>query len=135
MPTEIALSVPITLITTALLAMLNLGISIYVGMRRGKTKVSLGDGGNEVMMQATRMHGNFAEYVPIPLIMMLAIEVSSGPAWLLHVIGDTLLLGRLLHAYGLHSAAGQTMGRGFGMLLTYISYLFAIGGCFYLAFR
>jgi len=135
MPAEMSMSVPITLITTALLAVLNLGISIYVGMRRGKNKVSLGDGGNESMLQATRMHGNFAEYVPIPLIMMLAIEVSSGPAWLLYVIGGSLFIGRLLHAYGLHSAAGQSMGRGFGILLTYISYLFAIGGCFYLALR
>lgn len=134
MTTQIAISVPITLITAALLALLNLGISIYVARRRGKTKVSLGDGGDEAMLQATRMHGNFAEYVPIPLIMMLAIEISSGPAWLLHVIGDTLLIGRLLHAYGLHKEAGQSMGRGFGTLLTYISYLFGIGGCLYLAF-
>ena len=134
MSTDVSLSVPITLITVALLAILNLGISIYVARRRVQTKVSLGDGGNDAMLQATRMHGNFTEYVPIALIMMLAIEVAGGPAWLLHVTGDTLLLGRLLHAYGLHSAAGQSMGRGFGILLTYISYLFAIGGCFYIAF-
>ena len=134
MAADLTLSIPITLVTLALLALLNLGISVYVAKRRGDTKVSLGDGGNETMLQATRIHGNFTEYVPIALIMMLAIEVAGGPGWLLHVIGDSLLIGRLLHAWGLHSAAGRSMGRGFGTLLTYISYLFAIGGCFYLAF-
>ena len=71
-----------------------------IGFRR-KAKVSVGDGGDDGLLRAIRVHGNFAEYVPIALILIALIEAQDGPASLVHGLGALLIAARVAHAYGL----------------------------------
>ena len=48
-----------------------------------------------------RVHANFAEYAPFALLLMALAESLAPPHHLMHLVGLTLVAGRLLHAYGL----------------------------------
>ena len=81
----------------ALFALLLVALSINVIRLRYRYQVSLGDGGEDRLRRAIRGQGNFAEYVPITLILMLCLELLAQPGWLIHGVGLALLAGRLTH--------------------------------------
>jgi uncharacterized membrane protein YecN with MAPEG domain len=61
------------LITPFYAAFLGLGfvtLSILTLRLRRKFKIALGDGGNKQLLRAIRVHSNFAEYVPLALILI-----------------------------------------------------------------
>ena len=66
-----------------------------------------------------RAHGNFTEYVPLALILMGLIELNGGPPPLLHGLGAALVVGRLLHAWGLSGSVGVSFGRVAGSIATW----------------
>jgi uncharacterized membrane protein YecN with MAPEG domain len=85
----------------AVLALFYVYLSVRtIGFRR-KAKVSVGDGGDDGLLRAIRVHANFAEYVPIALILIALIEAQDGPASLVHGLGTLLIAARVAHAYGL----------------------------------
>lgn len=61
----------------------------------------MGDGGNEELQLAIRAHSNAVEYIPIALMLLLTLELNGAPKILIHILGVTLLVGRILHAMGL----------------------------------
>jgi uncharacterized membrane protein YecN with MAPEG domain len=63
--------------------------------------VSLGDGGSDALLSRIRAHANFAEYVPIILILMGLIEMRTGVTELLTSTGILLFLIRIAHAVGM----------------------------------
>jgi len=68
---------------------------------RSAAGVSFGDGGNALLLQRIRQHGNCAEWSGFVLIlMMLAEGMGSPPIWL-HISGALLLVGRIAHPFGL----------------------------------
>lgn len=81
--------------------------------------VGLGDGGNETLRVAIRIHGNAVEYLPLALLLMAIVEMENGIAggWL-HVLGILLIVGRILHIQGLMQNPGTSMGRRLGIVLT-----------------
>ncbi len=118
----------ITLLYGGLLALWFFILSVRVIQGRfGAGSPSLGDGGNPVMLRRIRAHANFAEYVPLVLVLMGFLEISGAAAWQLHVIGAALLLGRLLHGYALAFTAQFAFGRTAGIALTFMSLLVAAG--------
>ena len=114
---------PITAFYSGLLGITFLYLSILVVQRRRATKTSLGDGGDHHFLGVIRAHGNFAEYVPLTLILMLVAELNHANYWLLHAVGVSLLIGRNIHAYGLRHHTGASWQRIYGMLLTFGSLL------------
>jgi uncharacterized protein len=68
---------------------------------RRANKVKLGDGGVFDLQSASRAHGNFAEYMPIAIIMLFLLEYNGAPVLLIHVMGIAFLAGRWIHAQGL----------------------------------
>ena len=114
---------PITAFYGGMLGITFLYLSILVVMRRRSTKTSLGDGGDHHFLGVIRAHGNFAEYVPLTLILMLVAELNLAHYLLLHFVGGTLLIGRIVHAYGLRHHTGASWQRIYGMLLTFGSLL------------
>ena len=114
-------------------AFLLLLLAILTTRARRATGTSLGDGGHTRMIQASRAHGNAAEYIPIGLILLWALVSVGAPTWLLHVQGATLTLGRVLHALGLHASAGVSIGRFLGILTTWVSLLIGIVGAIFCA--
>lgn len=120
------MAVMITPIYAGLLGILLLVLSYLVSRLRRRNRISIGDGGLPSLTAAIRVQGNFTEYVPLAVILLLILELMGLPAWLLHAIGIALVLGRLLHAQGLCSnPGGKSFGRITGILLTWISILVA----------
>jgi uncharacterized protein len=111
----------------ALSALLFVVLSVRTIGARRRLRIAVGDGGNPEMLRAIRVHANCAEYLPIGLILLLAAQALAAPAWLLHLVGASLLLGRLLHAYGVSRAREDFRFRVSGMVLTFCSYLIGSG--------
>jgi uncharacterized membrane protein YecN with MAPEG domain len=111
---------PITALYAALLALLFLALSVLVIRQRLEAKVALGLGKAEGLLRASRAHGNFAEYVPILLVLLLLLELGGSRPWLLHALGAAILLGRVLHASGISRSPERLVLRQAGMLLTFV---------------
>ena len=124
----------VTPLYAGLLALLFFVLSLRVVAMRG-TGISLGDGGNPAMLRRMRGHGNFAEYVPLILVMMGVLELSHYSAYLLHAMGVTLVIARLLHGYALSFTQKFKFGRFWGTLLTYIVMVTAGVLCVYQGLR
>jgi uncharacterized membrane protein YecN with MAPEG domain len=96
---------------------------------------SLGDGGNPELLRRVRAHGNFSEYVPFILLMIGMLELGHFPAILLHVLGITLVVARLLHGYALSFRESFGFGRFWGTALTFVLLLVCGALCLYQGFR
>jgi uncharacterized protein len=108
----------ITALYAGLLGLLGVALTAYVIVHRVKLKVGAGDGGHPKMAQVIRAHGNFAEQVPLALLLMALTELLGARAWLMHVLGVALVIGRLIHAFGLSRTLGVSMGRQNGTAIT-----------------
>ena len=109
----------VTSIITAVLTIIFIKLSFAViGLRR-KNKVGLGSGGHEDLERAIRAQGNFAEYVPFGILLIASLELNGAPWWLAVVPGITLIIGRLIHAKGIHIPPPDFSKRVLGMMLTF----------------
>lgn len=111
-----------------------LSIRVVLG-RMGPGNPSLGDGGNPMMLRRIRGHGNFAEYVPLALLLMGFLELSGQAKWQLHTLGAMLLAGRLLHGYALAFTKSFAFGRTAGIALTFLTLLAGGGLCLAVGLR
>ncbi len=90
-----------------------------VGFRQ-KEKIGLGSGESKGLELAIRVHANAIEYVPLLLILLLVLELSGAPAWLVHASGALSVVARVLHALGLGRTGGASFGRFWGTALTWL---------------
>ncbi len=114
-----------TSLYAALLAIVYLVLNGMVGFARSKTTIVLGDGGDPGLIVASRRHMNFVENVPLALILIALIEASGGSSTLVHVLGGSLLVGRLIHPFGINLVSAKTWQRGAGIGLTLLVILIA----------
>ncbi len=117
----------ITAIYAAALAVMYVGLAFAVIRQRFKLRVGLGDGQQPALIKAIRIHGNFAEYVPLLLVLMLIAEQQQVSSWQLHLLGALTLGGRVLHLVGLLKSSGTSVPRFFGMIATFIALLLGAG--------
>ena len=117
----------VTALYGSLLALIGLVLGALVGVQRQKVKVSLGDGGHPSLIEANRRHMNWLENVPLLIILLAAIELNGASSTWLHILGGTLLVGRLIHPFGINSEWTFRLPRFIGMLLTQVVGLAAIG--------
>lgn len=68
--------------------------------------------------RAIRGHGNFAEYVPLILLLMAFAELNDANVFAIHVIGVVLLAGRLCHAIAFSTEKGVFQFRTIGTAMT-----------------
>jgi uncharacterized protein len=111
----------------ALLSLLFVALSVSTLRLRRRLQVAIGDGGDALMLRAIRTHANFAEYVPLGLLLIVACEGLAAPAQLVHGLGVALLAGRVVHAYGVSKQEEVFAFRVTGMALTFTCYLVAAG--------
>ncbi len=112
---------PVTACYAAVLALILMALAINVTVYRWRNRVPLGQGGNAHMLRMVRMHGNAAEYIPIGLLLMAVYELNGGSRAVLHALGTMLIIGRLLHAWGLAHTAAPSFGRASGQVLTWLA--------------
>ena len=106
----------ITSIYASLSALLIVRLSLSVIKLRRKNRISVGDGGNEELQLAIRTHVNAVEYIPIALLLLLMLELNGAPKILIHLLGATLITGRIIHAIGI--PAKNLKKRVLGMQIT-----------------
>lgn len=116
-------------------ALILLVLSMRVVRARYKTTTPIGDGGKPEMAAPLRAHANNAEYVPMALVLLWALASPLGRSiWLIHGMGVTLTIGRVLHAIGLSRTTGPSSLRFVGMTLTWIAYVVGIAGVLWFVF-
>ena len=69
----------ITGLYAAALALLFVVLSARVITVRRANKVSLGDGGDADLLARVRAQGNFAEYAPLGIVLILIAELQATP--------------------------------------------------------
>lgn len=124
---------PITAFYASLLALLFLLLSLRVIAQRREARVEIGVGESHELLRRSRVHANFAEYVPFALLLLAFAESLKAPSVALHGLGLMLLVGRLVHAYGLSQTPHIPRLRVFGMWLTLTVIGLAAFLCFLLA--
>lgn len=94
-----------TLTTTTLYAIALIPIWLVLWIRvtsiRSAIGCSIGDAGDMTLLQKIRQHGNFIEWVPLVLLLMILAEAQGTDALWLHAAGALLVIGRLAHPFGL----------------------------------
>ena len=110
-----------------LFGILFVALSVRTLLARRKYKIAIGDGGDQRMLRAMRVHSTFAEYVPISLLLFLLVELRGAALTLLHGPCAWLLLGRISHAYGVSQATENYAFRVAGMVSTFTPLLIASG--------
>jgi len=109
----------ISVIYASCLALLLCWLSLRViGLRR-KHRIRYGDGGNEVLVIARSAQSNAAQYIPLALILLFALEINDAPVGFVHLMGVALVCGRLLHAYGILNE--RLNSRVLGMQITLVT--------------
>lgn len=83
------------------------------------------------MRRAERVLSSFVEYVPMTLILLAMIELKGTPPLILHVLGGSLVLARVLHAYGSNDVAGSGALRFLGSQLTFLILMVVSLACIY----
>jgi uncharacterized membrane protein YecN with MAPEG domain len=135
MPVLLLSPFPTVALYAAINALIMLTLGILVVRARVKTRTEIGPGDDPRMMGAVRAHGNNAEYVPVALLLMVILLPLQVNVFVLHAIGSTLTIGRILHAIGLSRNVGTSAPRFLGMILTWISYLIAIAAILWLTLQ
>ncbi|MGL4601152.1 MAG: MAPEG family protein [Plesiomonas sp.] len=110
-------------------ALLLIKFSLDVVKLRFQYKVSFGDGGFYQLQTAIRIHGNAVEYIPIGVLLQIVMEMNGAETWLLHFTGLMLIVGRLLHYFGMHER--EFRWRRAGMGATYAALILMIIGNLY----
>ncbi|MDZ4790082.1 MAG: MAPEG family protein [Hyphomicrobiales bacterium] len=113
----------ITILFVALLAILQVPATFFVGFRRIETKILISDGGDQTLLRRIRAHANFTETVPITLLAMAAADVAGAPDVVLWAGGSALLIGRTMHYFTIALTKGDSLLRAAGMLLTFAAML------------
>lgn len=114
--------------TFAALMVLYIGLGLRVAWLRIRLRVGIGEGKkpeHRPLRRAIRVHGNFAEWVPVTLFAIYLAEVrGAAPLWI-SILCGALVLGRIGHALGLTRSIGVSVGRTGGTALTLITLLVA----------
>jgi uncharacterized membrane protein YecN with MAPEG domain len=109
----------ITGIYVALACVLVITLSARISLARRALRVSLGDGGDKDLNRRIRAQANAVEYLPLALLLLLSLEWNQTQPPILHACGIVLIVGRVLHAFGLSRSGGPSPGRMVGTALTW----------------
>jgi uncharacterized protein len=126
---------PITSLYALPLTIIFFALWINVTSNRSKLSQSIGDGGNVDLHERIRKHGNFVEWVPMVMMLMLLAEARGTGATWLHAAGILLTLGRVLHPFGLkadnpvhHLRIAGNMGAILAMLILFVALVRSVTG-------
>jgi len=100
-----------------------------------RSDVPYGDSGDIAITRVIRAQANFAEYVPLALLLMGFLEVTRYSIYFLHALGVILVVARLLHGLALSFGWQPRFGRVTGAGLTVLVLLIEAVLCIYQGFR
>ncbi|MBI4782811.1 MAG: MAPEG family protein [Oscillatoriophycideae cyanobacterium NC_groundwater_1537_Pr4_S-0.65um_50_18] len=88
-----------------------------------------------VLQRTIRAYGNFIEYVPLGLLFLVALEFMQASTALLWLLGTTLIVSRIFHAWGVIETYGPSPKRAIGFLGTWLVYILGSAACLYYSFQ
>lgn len=104
----------------SLSALLMVVLTYRVIKLRRLHKIGIGNGGDDTLLLAQRVHANFLENAPMTLLLLVIAEANGASASVLHLMGTVWLVSRLMHAIGLtQGRGGYHFGRFWGVLMTW----------------
>lgn len=116
------------LLISGLLGLIFMGLSADVSRQRIITRVLIGDGdgqaGTAKLRNAVRAQANFAEYVPLILLLLAGASYAGAPLALVLWPAIALVPARIAHAVGMHRPVPNPF-RASGALLTWAVLIFA----------
>jgi len=124
---------PIALTAAAAAALLHIWLASRVSRLRRTHHISIGDKGNEAVLTRMRAHANFAENIPIFLVLLALVELGTGSELWLWIVALLFILARLLHAFGMDRPAPNAP-RMVGMGLTVLLLVGLAGYAIYLSY-
>ncbi len=108
------LLLPTTLCLAAAAALVNFWLGMRCGKVRSSEKISVGDGGSDLLLRRMRAQANFIEQTPLTVVLFALVELAGkGGQWLAPTAA-VFVIGRIAHAYGMDG--NFNAGRGIGML-------------------
>ena len=119
-------SIPVTLAAAATAALLNIWLGARIVNARRPLKISVGDGGNDAVLRRMRAHANFAENVPIFLILLAAIELGGGNKLFLMLTAIAFMMARVAHGIGMDGGS-LVRWRTVGMITTTLAIVLLAG--------
>lgn len=125
---------PITLTIAGAAALLHIWLSVRVSRLRRPLKIGVGDGGNETLARRMRAHGNYAENMPIMLILLGLIELAAGSSLWLWGAAILFILARIAHAFGMDRPGANPLRVG-GIALSWAVLLGMAGYAIALAYQ
>ena len=111
--------VDITAFYAALLTIIFVVLSRNVIVHRRRLRIAIGAEGDPDLLRRVRAQGNFAEYVPLAVVLIAFAEIQGLMPLFIHALGLALLTGRLVHAFGLTRSPEDFRFRVTGMALTF----------------
>jgi uncharacterized membrane protein YecN with MAPEG domain len=103
----------------AVLTFMFILLSARVIRMRQTARIGIGPGGNSRLERLMRVHANFAEYVPLALLLLGFVEMQGNPRWLLHALCLALVAGRVVHAIGVSQEREDIRLRIVGVTITF----------------
>ena len=94
-------------------------LSLNVIKLRRKHRVSIGDGHKTDLKIAMAAQANAIEYIPLALLLLFVLEFNHGNLLLVHFLGLSLVIGRIIHAFAMLS--DNLKSRVFGMQITVLT--------------
>ena len=111
----------ITWVVGGILGIIYFGLSARIMFLRNKHQISLGNGKIDELELAIRVHGNFAEFVPLCLILLFFSESTLQSKGFIYALGGMLIVGRIAHAFALYT--NNRPARVVGVILTMLTLL------------
>lgn len=107
----------------AVLSIFFVGMSMWVTIGREQFSVYHGDGGKEQLNRRIRAHGNFAEYVPLILLLVTLLEAGGAGHAMVHTLLLPLVIARVMHPIGMlapEASVQQYAFRATSMVVTWL---------------
>jgi uncharacterized membrane protein YecN with MAPEG domain len=98
----------VTATAAAVLGLIFAVLSGWVIGGRLSFGVLQGDGGHDAMQRRMRIHANFAEYVPLILLLDGLLEADGGSRTLVGILLAVLVIARLMHPFGMLAEPNST---------------------------
>ncbi|MCB1678429.1 MAG: MAPEG family protein [Halioglobus sp.] len=108
--------IPATLLYAGLLGLLSVLLAnqvLYVRVRASRQPAWKAS-------TVVRVQANFTENVPLALLLLYLVEMSGAGAAAVHVFGGSLVLFRVLHAFGMSRNEGANYPRLIGAQGTFL---------------
>ncbi len=121
--------VAITALYASFMTMMLMVLSFHVIYLRFKLGIMVGDGGNEEMQKLIQARNNIVDYVPLALLLMFILEKYDMHPYVLHGLGVTLIISRLIQGLALTTCASASKGRIAGSMLIHAVLLVQIILC------